>query len=392
MADEAGARAEAVQALDAKFTKQLGDAKTELNAGISRVDKAVATEKEARAQAISGLDAKLTKLVGDTKTEINANVNRVDQAVANEAEARASADSTLRTQIGNTNAALAQKMDSWVNASSAGVMYGVNLGLRYNGKEYKAGMNLMLVGEGGNAKSQFLFSADRFAIIPSLERGDLKTLPFVVENNQVFMQSTLIKDGTITNAKIGNFIQSHNWDGNNGWYIGKDGTANLMNARIRGHLEGNSGTLNNITINDTCRVLGKVQANQIEGDVVTMTDRVDKRWPGSGNTSPGTRYTIATIQGMPFERRMVFTGSIAIIQTWRQNVTIRVDETVVWTYDAGNDGKDFETSIFSIRIPASDYGRNHTITIQWPNRGDSGQFRFTGVIAMYKATGTISLA
>ena len=394
--DEAGARAQAIESLKAEYKKAISNAvdaaKTELNANINRVNQAVADEAGARAEAISGLDAKLTKLVGDTKTEINANVNRVDQAVANEAEARASADSTLRTQIGNTNAALAQKMDSWVNASSAGVMYGVNLGLRYNGKEYKAGMNLMLVGEGGNAKSQFLFSADRFAIIPSLERGDLKTLPFVVENNQVFMQSTLIKDGTITNAKIGNFIQSHNWDGNSGWYIGKDGTANLMNARIRGHLEGNSGTLNNITINDTCRVLGKVQANQIEGDVVTMTDRVDKRWPGSGNTSPGTRYTIATIQGMPFERRMVFTGSIAIIQTWRQNVTIRVDETVVWTYDAGNDGKDFETSIFSIRIPASDYGRNHTITIQWPNRGDSGQFRFTGVIAMYKATGTISLA
>ncbi|QPG08047.1 hypothetical protein IUJ34_27030 (plasmid) [Klebsiella pneumoniae subsp. pneumoniae] len=76
---------------------------------------------------------------------------------------------------------------------------------------------------------------------------------------------------------------------------------------------------------------------------------------------------------------MVFNGSVAIVQVWRQNVTIRVDETTVWTFDSGNDGKDFETSIFSIRIPASNFGQRHQITIQWPNRGDSGQFRFTGL-------------
>ncbi|OXS86653.1 hypothetical protein, partial [Klebsiella pneumoniae] len=112
----------------------------------------------------------------------------------------------------------------------------------------------------------------------------------------------------------------------------------------------------------------------------------------SGNTSSGTRYLIATIDGMPFERRMVFNGSVAIVQVWRQNVTIRVDETTVWTFDSGNDGKDFETSIFSIRIPASNFGQRHQITIQWPNRGDSGQFRFTGVVSMYRTTGSISLA
>ncbi|WP_220427300.1 DUF3672 domain-containing protein, partial [Klebsiella pneumoniae] len=123
------------------------------------------------------------------------------------------------------------------------------------------------------------------------------------------------------------------------------------NVVIRGEVHANTGVLNNVTINENCTVLGTVQANKIVGDVVTMTDRVVKNWPASGNTSSGTRYLIATIDGMPFERRMVFNGSVAIVQVWR-----------------------------------------HQITIQWPNRGDSGQFRFTGVVSMYRTTGSISLA
>ena len=356
VADEEAARAQAVQALDAKFTQQLGDAKTELNAGISRVDQAIATETEARAQAVSGLDAKLTKLVGDTKTEINANINRVDQAVASEAEARASADSTLSTQIGNTNAALAQKMDSWVNASSAGVMYGVNLGLKYKGKEYKAGMNLMLVGEGNNAKSQFLFSADRFAIIPSVERGDLKTMPFVVENNQVFMQSALIKDGTITNAKIGSFIQSNNWDGNNGWYIGKDGWSSFLNVTVRGTIYGNDGYFN-----------GTVYANRIEGDVmIAESETIPFR---NYDNIPSGDYEIFRINGENFDRQ-IDTNLIVWCSCSQRNYFRLIVQTpgkgdVEYYYlDTGNEGGGRAFALRGFFIPAAGKGQQNRIIVR----------------------------
>lgn len=354
--DEAGARAQAIESLKAEFKKTIDGAKKELTASIDRVDQAVTDESEARAQAVQSLDAKLTKLVGDTKTEINASINRVDQAVANEAEARANADTALSTQIGETKAALTQKLDSWVTAENAGVMYGVNLGLKYKGKEYKAGMNLMLVGEGNNAKSQFLFSADRFAIIPSLERGDLKTLPFVVENNQVFMQSALIKDGTITNAKIGDFIKSNNWDGNNGWYIGKDGWSSFLNVTVRGTIYGNDGYFN-----------GTVYANRIEGDVMIAES---KTIPFRNYDSvPSGDYEIFRINGENFDRQ-IDTNLIVWCSCYQRNYFRLIVQTpgkgdVEYYYlDTGNEGGGRAFALRGFFIPAAGKGQQNRIIVR----------------------------
>lgn len=354
--DEAGARAQAIESLKAEFKKTIDGAKKELTASIDRVDQAVTDESEARAQAVQSLDAKLTKLVGDTKTEINASINRVDQAVANEAEARANADTALSTQIGETKAALTQKLDSWVTAENAGVMYGVNLGLKYKGKEYKAGMNLMLVGEGNNAKSQFLFSADRFAIIPSLERGDLKTLPFVVENNQVFMQSALIKDGTITNAKIGDFIKSNNWDGNNGWYIGKDGWSSFLNVTVRGTIYGNDGYFN-----------GTVYASRIEGDVmIAESDTIPFR---SYDSVPKGDYEIFRINGEDFDRQ-IDTNLIVWCSCSRRNYFRLIVQTpgkgdVEYYYlDTGNEGGGRAFALRGFYIPAAGRGQQNRIIVR----------------------------
>lgn len=354
--DEAGARAQAIESLKAEFKKTIDGAKKELTASIDRVDQAVTDESEARAQAVQSLDAKLTKLVGDTKTEINASINRVDQAVANEAEARANADTALSTQIGETKAALTQKLDSWVTAENAGVMYGVNLGLKYKGKEYKAGMNLMLVGEGNNAKSQFLFSADRFAIIPSLERGDLKTLPFVVENNQVFMQSALIKDGTITNAKIGDFIKSNNWDGNNGWYIGKDGWSSFLNVTVRGTIYGNDGYFN-----------GTVYASRIEGDVmIAESDTIPFR---SYDSVPKGDYEIFRINGEDFDRQ-IDTNLIVWCSCSQRNYFRLIVQTpgkgdVEYYYlDTGNEGGGRAFALRGFYIPAAGRGQQNRIIVR----------------------------
>lgn len=354
--DEAGARAQAIESLKAEFKKTIDGAKKELTASIDRVDQAVTDESEARAQAVQSLDAKLTKLVGDTKTEINASINRVDQAVANEAEARANADTALSTQIGETKAALTQKLDSWVTAENAGVMYGVNLGLKYKGREYKAGMNLMLVGEGNNAKSQFLFSADRFAIIPSLERGDLKTLPFVVENNQVFMQSALIKDGTITNAKIGDFIKSNNWDGNNGWYIGKDGWSSFLNVTVRGTIYGNDGYFN-----------GTVYASRIEGDVmIAESDTIPFR---SYDSVPKGDYEIFRINGEDFDRQ-IDTNLIVWCSCSQRNYFRLIVQTpgkgdVEYYYlDTGNEGGGRAFALRGFYIPAAGRGQQNRIIVR----------------------------
>src|SRR5699024_11195362 len=145
-------------------------------------------------------------------------------------------DTALSAQLGDTQAALNEKLDSWVDAESAGAQYGVKLGLKYNGVEYSAGMSMELVGSGDNVRSQFIFDAIRFAISYGIGSGAGQwALRFGVESNEVFIQSAVIKDGSITNAKIGNRIQASNYvQGSQGWAIDKSGSAGLNKATVRG--------------------------------------------------------------------------------------------------------------------------------------------------------------
>ncbi|HHX7589933.1 TPA: phage tail tip fiber protein [Klebsiella pneumoniae] len=376
------------------LTSQVNDASSKVDQMAQTITNNEKTQSSLNTSLQSQIDAQASANIKN-QTELNnattslAAIKSTQQTQATTISALSQQQTNLTAQVGGQSAELQELKKTVVENGNVNSTWMVKMETNSNGKKYAAGIALGI--DGKNLQSQFLVQADRFGLI-NTSNGNTTT-PFVVENGVAYMNAAVIKDGSITNAKIGGEIRSDNFvNGSSGWRIGKDGSSQFNNVVIRGEVHANTGVLNNVTINENCTVLGTVQANKIVGDVVTMTDRVVKNWPASGNTSSGTRYLIATIDGMPFERRMVFNGSVAIVQVWRQNVTIRVDETTVWTFDSGNDGKDFETSIFSIRIPASNFGQRHQITIQWPNRGDNGQFRFTGVVSMYRTTGSISLA
>ena len=150
------------------------------------------------------------------------------------------------------------------------MQYGISLGLKYNGQTYSSGMSMELVGTGDNVRSQFIFDANRFAISNGIGSGSGQwQLPFVVENGNVIIQSAVIGDGSISNAKIGNFIQSNNYvAGSTGWRIDKSG-----NAEIRGKLYANSGEFAFNGINNTV---------QINGNGITVN------LPGGGRVVVGT--------------------------------------------------------------------------------------------------------
>nr|HDI2757284.1 DUF1983 domain-containing protein [Klebsiella pneumoniae] len=376
------------------LTSQVNDASSKVDQMAQTITNNEKTQSSLNTSLQSQIDAQASANIKN-QTELNnattslAAIKSTQQTQATTISALSQQQTNLTAQVGDQTAELQELKKTVVENGNVSSTWMVKMETNSNGKKYAAGIALGI--DGKNLQSQFLVQADRFGLI-NTSNGNTTT-PFVIENGVAYINAAVIKDGSITNAKIGGEIRSDNFvNGSNGWRIGKDGSSQFNNVVIRGEVHANTGVLNNVTINENCTVLGTVQANKIVGDVVTMTDRVVKNWPPTADTSSGTRYPIASVQGMPFERRMVFNGSISIQQTWRQNVTIRVDETVVWTFDSGNEGKDFETSIFSIRIPASNYGQTQNITIQWPNRGDSGQFRFTGVISMYRTTGSISLA
>ena len=246
-----------------RMTKENGKRKAEYVQAVNLI----ADETQARVEA-------LTQLKAQIDDEVVASITEVQAALATETEARTTADTALSAQLGDTQAALNEKLDSWVDAESAGAQYGVKLGLKYNGVEYSAGMSMELVGSGAGVKSQFIFDAKRFAISNGIGAGSGQwALPFVVEGNQVFIHSAVIKDGSITNAKIGNRIQSNNYvQGSQGWAIDKSGFAELSNATVRGSLYANNG---NFAFNGTSNTV------QINGNGITVN------LPGGGRVVVG---------------------------------------------------------------------------------------------------------
>lgn len=218
-------------------------------AEIKHAEVLIANETEARVQQVNQISAEFNE-------NLNAGLTQVNEALANETEARVTSEEALSARIGQNSAALDQKLDSWANVNGVGSMYTMKLGLKYNGQEYNSGMALQLTAQGGSVVSQVLFIADRFAIIRNAESGDY-TLPFVVQNDQVFMNNALIQDGSITNAKIGNVIQSNNYiAGQQGWMINKNGGSEFQNTTVRGTIYATDGVFK-----------GTVQAESFIGDI-----------------------------------------------------------------------------------------------------------------------------
>ncbi|QYC51430.1 putative tail fiber protein [Klebsiella phage P1] len=226
-------------------------------AEIKHAEVLIANETEARVQQVNQISAEFNE-------NLNAGLTQVNEALANETEARVTSEEALSARIGENSSALDQKLESWAEVNGVGSMYTMKLGLKYNGQEYNSGMALQLTAQGNNVVSQVLFIADRFAIIRNAESGAY-TLPFVVQNDQVFMNNALIQDGSITNAKIGNVIQSNNYiAGQQGWMINKNGGSEFQNTTVRGTIYATDGVFK-----------GTVQAESFIGDIA-----VAKRYDG----------------------------------------------------------------------------------------------------------------
>ena len=426
--------------MESNFTTKIGESENRTNAKITGLTETVTTNDKAYAQkfdkmesSIENNSSEIDKSNGEIKKN-TASISSLRETVATNEKNTATSMEQLEARVGDKIANVSTEAKAEIDKVTNQVNSQYAMTVDANG--VYAGFTL-LAQDGPVKGSKAIFAADKFMIVPT-EQDAAKAKPvFAVDtttrtvylDNAVIKDASIgtakiadaaidtakIKDASITNGKITGFIQSDNYvPGSQGWKINKNGGSEFSNVVVRGEVHANSGVFNgtvnaqngvfngtvnanggvfnNVRIERNCTVLGTIYAENIQGDIVTMTDRVSKAWPPSGNTSSGTRYPIATIDGMPFNRVMVFSGDVSIQQTWRQNVTIRVNEDVVWTFDSGNDGKNFNTNIFSFRVPAAPMGTKQYITIQWPNRGDSGRFAFTGVISLYKTSGSIALA
>ncbi|ABM25280.1 Carbohydrate-binding family V/XII [Shewanella sp. W3-18-1] len=190
------------------------------SAWVAVTDKAATDAASAAAAAQAAADA------ANTKATQNA------AAIQTEQTARANADSALATQITTVqatanNASAAVQQTSTALADLDGklqAMYSIKVGVTADGKYYGAGMAIGVENTPSGMQSQVLFTADRFAIVNQITGASTITTPFAVQGGQVFINSAVIGDGTITNAKIGSFIQSTNYVAQTtGWKLDKAG-------------------------------------------------------------------------------------------------------------------------------------------------------------------------
>ncbi|HGU1954189.1 TPA: phage tail protein, partial [Escherichia coli] len=165
----------------------------------------------------------------------------------------------------------------WKDANDKwNAMWGVRIEQTEDGKHYVAGLGLSMEDTEDGKLSQFLVAANRIAFIDPANGNE--TPMFVAQGNQIFMNDVFLKYLTAPTITSGGNPPAFS--------LTPDGRLTAKNADISGNVNANSGTLNNVTINEDCRVLGKLSANQIEGDLVKTVgkafprdSRAPERWP-----------------------------------------------------------------------------------------------------------------
>ncbi|CEL30193.1 phage tail protein [Pseudomonas fluorescens] len=189
---------------------------------------AIATEEKVRASENEASARRQTELTA-TVAKNSASVTLLEEVVATNQQATAQQLSQLGTTVGEQQTAI-QQNTSIINDVNGKVTASWSVKMQYNsgtGQYIAAGVGLGIENGPAGLQSQFLVSADRFAIVNTIAGGAI-SVPFAVQGGQVFLGSTFIMDGSITNAKIGNYISSTNYiAGQQGWILNKDGTLEI---------------------------------------------------------------------------------------------------------------------------------------------------------------------
>ncbi|EHT0801932.1 hypothetical protein KW606_002650 [Escherichia coli] len=335
---QAGANADAkIDAMHKQITTETGQT---VQASADTLKSLIATSEQASATKIDQVKAELK---GDITSEVSASATTLKQAIATSEAASASKIDQVRVEMDGKIAGVNQEADVKIDALKGTINSKYNLAVNADGRV--AGIHMSATNDPAEP-TRIIFTADKIAVAP---QDGSEVCPFGIEGNKVYLDNAMIRnaaigtaqindaaittakigtaqingahiqhaqigtghiiDGSIDNAKIGNYIQSYNWNGNDGWYIGKDGTCHFRHANIRGHLVADSGEMNNVTINSSCRILGMLDANQVRGDFVKAVGRRFPHWdenPSLGYAGyPQGTVTVRIEDDHPFDRQII---------------------------------------------------------------------------------------
>ena len=203
---------------------------------------------------------------------------------------------TVNKKLENQSAAIQQiqkvQVDTNNNLNS---MWAVKLQQMQDGRLYIAGIGAGIENTPAGMQSQVLLAADRIAMI-NPANGNTKPM-FVGQGDQIFMNEVFLKRLTAPTITSGGNPPAFS--------LTPDGRLTAKNADISGNVNANSGTLNNVTINENCRVLGKLSANQIEGDLVKTVGKAFPRDSRAPERWPSGTITVRVYDDQPFDRQIV---------------------------------------------------------------------------------------
>ncbi|RXB78830.1 host specificity protein J [Escherichia coli] len=203
---------------------------------------------------------------------------------------------TVNKKLEDQSAAIQQiqkvQVDTNNNLNS---MWAVKLQQMQDGRLYIAGIGAGIENTPDGMQSQVLLAADRIAMI-NPANGNTKPM-FVGQGDQIFMNEVFLKRLTAPTITSGGNPPAFS--------LTPDGRLTAKNADISGNVNANSGTLNNVTINENCRVLGKLSANQIEGDLVKTVGKAFPRDSRAPERWPSGTITVRVYDDQPFDRQIV---------------------------------------------------------------------------------------
>ncbi|SUC22786.1 phage host specificity protein [Proteus vulgaris] len=284
---------------DSQLSRSLLVKHGQSQAGIKELWQVRATDNEAWAQevkeiysavgdnksAIKETQTSITNLdeaIGQRFTEIRTEVNQAQadivsnsQAISNTNEAFAENKTQVQAKFNEQEGLIQEKMQATFNQSGDGVVtHSINITIVHDKVKYNAaGQVISAQVKNGKLESFFGYNANNFAWY-NPANGKMELFMYA-KNGQLFIRDLFIEDGSITNAKIGNVIQSNNYVmGKSGWIINKNGFAEFQNIKARGEIEATSGRLKNVVIEKSCEILGTLNVENLEGNIVTVTQDV----------------------------------------------------------------------------------------------------------------------
>ncbi|MCG5279866.1 TipJ family phage tail tip protein [Providencia rettgeri] len=223
-----------------------------IKASITRLDTVTANKFQSFAQSIEKLETQFN--------DVNTTITTLKKTVSDNEKSQAEVNELVKSEIGENKAAIEKRAETSVDQQgNSRAYFSIKAGVLHNGQYYDVKMMMSAQVKNGQVVTQIAFAADEFIIFNNAN-GQLVT-PFAVVNGEVFIGSGLIQDGSITNAKIGNVIQSNDFKkGEKGWQIDKNGNPEFNDGTFRGKVYANDGEFN-----------GTVCVEKLIGDNATAT-------------------------------------------------------------------------------------------------------------------------